>query len=93
MSALCRYDNKDIYPLASVTGLVEWVDYLPVQLQATPNRLNSTDNNGALHASSVLASITGKVKWVDYIPVYVVARTVPWYVGPTGYIPYDDVTA
>lgn len=93
MSRLASWDNRDIYPLASIVGKTEWVDYIPVALQGSPNRLNSTDAAGALHASAVLASITGKVAWVDYIPVYVVSRATPWYVGPTGYIPYDDVTA
>jgi len=91
MSALCRYDNMDIYPLASVAGLTEWVDYLPVKAQGAPNRLNSTDNAGALNSATVLASTVGKVAWVDYIPVFVVARSTPWYVGPDGYIPYDAV--
>lgn len=93
MSRLSSWDNRDIYPLADVTGKVEWVDYIPVELQGSPNRLNSTDNNGALHASAVLANTTGKVAWVDYIPVFGVSRGTPWYVGPDGYIPYDDITA
>lgn len=93
MSRLSSWDNRDIYPLPDVTGLVEWVDYIPVELQGSPNRLNSTDNAGALHATAVLANTTGKVAWVDYIPVFGVSRDVPWYVGPTGYIPYDDITA
>lgn len=93
MSRLSSWDQRKIYPLASVSGLTEWVDYLPVKLQGSPNRLNSTDNDGALHTTEVLASITGLVKWVDYIPVYVVVRSTPWVTSTDGYIPYDDVTA
>lgn len=91
MSRLSSWDNRDIYPLPSVTGLTEWVDYIPVKANGSPNRLHSTDNAGALHATTVLGSITGKVKWVDYIPVFVVVRTNPWIVDTTGYIPYDAV--
>lgn len=91
MSRLSSWDNRDIFPLSSVTGLTEWVDYIPVKANGSPNRLHSTDNLGALHANSVLGSITGKVKWVDYIPVFVVSRNTPWTTGTDGYIPFDSV--
>jgi len=89
--SLGRFDNRPIYPLSDVTGLVEGVDYLPVK-QESAGRANSYDNTGYFTASSVLASVTGLVAWVDYIPVYVVARTTPWTSGTDGYVPFFDVT-
>jgi len=85
-------DTK-IFVLASITGLTEWVDYIPIQeaslLAVSANRYDAlgyqTTNN--------LASDTGLVAFKDYIPVYIVTgRTTPWNTGPTGYIPVYNVT-
>jgi hypothetical protein len=85
------FQGKTIYPLASVTGLTEWVNYIPVEAEsANPGRF---DADGAFPVVSVLSDITGKVEWVDYIPVFVVSRTLPWRTDADGYVPFEDVTA
>lgn len=85
------YEGKTIYPLSSVDGLVEWVDYWPVALAASnPGRF---DNDGSYPVVAVLSSTTGKVAWVDYIPVFVVSRSTPWSTDPDGFVPMQDVTA
>jgi hypothetical protein len=62
------------YTLASIAGLVRWVDYIPVQ-QVTPasqSDVGTTNADGALYTNA-LSSISGLVRWVDYKPVYVTA--------------------
>ena len=77
-----------IFALNDVTGLTEWVDYIPVQevaLDAT--KINRADDDG-FRQCNALASSSGKVAWVDYTPVYIVTgRTKPWSTDAVGYIP------
>jgi hypothetical protein len=84
------FQGKTVYPLGSVAGLTEWVDYIPVMASSTnPGRY---DNDGAFPTVAVLSSTAGKTAWADYIPVYVVVRTKPWSTDADGYIPFEDVT-
>ena len=86
------YNGYPIYVLSDVTGLTEWVDYIPVQ-QEQGGRAMSYDLAGYLMGEAV-ADTTGLTAWVDYIPVYAVSsRTIPWYVGANGYIPYYEVVS
>lgn len=83
------FENAKLYFLPSVTGLVEWVDYIPVARAPSVGRLSAYDEDGGVTADQGISSITGLRAWVDYIPVYAVSgRSRPWYVGSSGYIPY-----
>lgn len=84
------YEGKTIYPLPSVAGLTEWVDYIPVEAQTlNPGRF---DEDGAFPVVQVLSDTTGLVSWVDYIPVFVVDRTRPWRAETDGFVPFQDTT-
>jgi hypothetical protein len=83
-------DGKALQVLSDVTGLVEWVDYIPVK-EESAGRAHSTDNDGYLVSASQSASPSG-TKWVDYIPVFVVSRSTPYSTDADGYIPFDDAT-
>jgi hypothetical protein len=74
--------------ITDTTGLVRWVDYIPVQqTTASPHIPNSYDNDGAIELD-VLADTTGLMSWKDYIVVYEdVAATKPWLVSSDGFIP------
>lgn len=79
--------------MASVTGLVRWVDYIPVK-EVVPGRNRSYDNDGAI-AVAELVNETGSVRWVDHIPVFEVtdADSTKWLVEAIGFIPVDGLTA
>jgi len=94
-------DGRRIYLLASVSGLKEWTDYIPVAAGGA-GRASSFDYTGYEVPSEVLTSVAGLVAWRDYIPVYeVTGRTKPWSTDAAGYMPADygegggggDVTA
>lgn len=86
---VARFGDLPLQILSDVTGLTEWVDYIPVVAE-TAGRARSTDATGYLVSTSQSASPSG-TKWVDYIPVYVVSRSTPWSTDSDGYIPFDDV--
>ena len=86
-----RYSEKPIYVLPDITGLVRWVDYIPVQETAGVGTANSYNDDGFLNATEVLDSITGLRAWVDYTPVYL-DGTAPWAVSSVGYIPFDEAS-
>ena len=81
-------NRPKLFALSDVTGLQEWVDYIPVQVETQNDALkNKTDVGGYKEVNS-LASDTGLLAWVDYTPVYLVTdRTKPWQCDPDGYIP------
>ncbi len=85
-------DTK-IFALASVTGLTEWVDYIPVQTASlVASEINRTSPTGFRQVNS-LASDSGLAAWKDYVPVFVTTgRTTPWNTGPDGYIPMYAAT-
>ena len=87
---VARFGDKPLKVLSDVTGLVEWVDYIPVK-EETGGRALSYDNTGYLSSTSQAADPAGTA-WVDFIPVYVVARSTPYSTSSDGYIPFDDVT-
>ena len=82
-----------VFVLADVTGLREWVDYIPVQEVALDSTLiNKTDPGGFRQVNS-LGSSSGLTAFVDYLPVFVVSgRTTPWSTDPDGYIPIYAAT-
>lgn len=69
-------------------GLVPWVDFIPVEIVASPDRADSYDNLGAVRLSEVV-SPTGLSPWVDYVPVAILSRPVTgrWRFDNDGYIP------
>lgn len=76
-----------VYILSDVTGLTEWIDYIPVKQPNSLGTANSYDING-YQKLDVLTSTTGKQAWIDYIPVYVkTSGAIPWSTDATGYIP------
>lgn len=90
--SLTRFlDGQTILILASVDGLVEYVDYIPVEAD-TDGALKRFDNDGVYQPGSVIDDGTGLVAWVDYTPVFVVDRTVRWSSDANGFQPVNDVT-
>ena len=81
--------SKNIYALSSATGLVKWVDYLPVKVENALKR-GSYDDDGCLHVTA-LANVEGLIAWVDYIPVHVVSGGKRWRYDDDGYIPVNEV--
>lgn len=77
-----------VFPLSSVVGLQEWIDYIPVR-QSTIGFINSFDG---YIVSSVITNTTGLQQWKDYIPVFVDnSKTIPFSTNSGGYIPISDV--
>ena len=75
-----------VYPLTSVSGLKEWIDYTPVKL-VTGATKNSYNNNGAQFVFE-LPDIIGLQAGVDYIPIYYDnSLTKLWSTDVGGYIP------
>lgn len=72
-----RFTALPLYILADVTGLVAWVDYLPVK-EERDGRVSSYDAEGSLDPVKVIEDNSGLSAWVDYIPAYVSAGTTPW---------------
>lgn len=80
-----------VFELPSVTGLVRWVDYIPVRV-VTPGagKTGTYDDSGCL-AVVALASETGSIRWIDHLPVYS-EGTDKWRYNDDGYIPIDTLT-
>jgi len=75
------------YELVSVTGLREWVDYIPVKNVTSPTSNNMYDQTGAMLIDA-LGSISGLYKFKDYVPVYFDnSKTQAWSTNANGYIP------
>jgi len=82
-----------VSPLDDITGLVRWVDYIPVQTAAdtAADKIGTYENDGALYTQR-LDDLTNKVKWVDYIPVYITADAASgrWRTDNDGWIPVTE---
>ncbi len=98
MSAL-RYAPRDssgrwvVYEINS-TGLLEWVDYIPIQsVTEVPASEDRFEDDGYIEVDT-LASVTGLTEWEDYIPVdFVTSRTARWRTDTNqGFIPVVDKT-
>lgn len=77
------------YSLPSISGLVRWVDYIPIKISTGPVSAANTYNNDGYIPIDFLSSTTGKTAWIDYIPVYVdTAATDSWQISSNGFIPY-----
>lgn len=82
-----------ISDVGDASALVEWVDYIPVQVvtdvDASKDRY---EENGHIPAN-ILTDTTGLVAWVDYTPVDVVTgRADRWRTDADGFIPIVDDT-
>ncbi len=76
-----------VYEITDLTGLVRWVDYIPVKFSPDTDKPNRYDNDGALYISAI-PSIVGKQAGLDYIRIYVdSAATKRWTVSSDGFIP------
>lgn len=80
------------FVLVSLTGLVRWVDYIPVK-EVVPGRARSYDADGSIPVVE-LANETGSVRWVDHIPVGEVADddSNMWRTDNAGFIPVTGLT-
>lgn len=67
------------------TGLVKWVDYIPVQLGSAGEE--NTYNDAGEKVIETLADLTGLVPWVDYIPIVTDVGQVLWRSDDDGAIP------
>ena len=76
------------YALSSVTGLTEWIDYIPVKATTNPNSLTNSYAIGGNQFIFELASTSGLQAGKDYINIYYDAtKTVPFSTNTNGYIP------
>lgn len=77
-----------VHQITDTTGLVKWVDYIPVKfLTADPPETNIYNNNAAQLVSNLL-DVTGKQAGLDYIRIYEdETATRKWAVEANGYIP------
>lgn len=97
MDTILKKDSCIVYFLTSISGLVRWVDYIPVKLVSTSTTKEATCNVSGYQPITALANITNKVRWLDYIPVYIdTSATVPFSTNANGYIPiglpYNSIT-
>jgi hypothetical protein len=77
------------YSLPSISGLVRWVNYIPIKISTGPVSAANTFNSDGYIPIDFLSSTTGRTEWVDYIPVYIdTAATDSWQISSNGYIPY-----
>lgn len=85
-------EKKIVFVLSDLTGLVRWVDYIPVAV--VPGCEAGRYEENGCWATLPLASDSGKVAWVDYIPVGEVAPddTGKWRYENNGWMPVDDLT-
>lgn len=82
-----------VFEITDTTGLVEWIDYIPVKEVTAGASLRGTYNAGSAFAVAVLASASGLHAGRDYIRVYVDAtKSVPWTTNNDGYIPVEAVS-
>jgi hypothetical protein len=91
INELTGESDMKVHFLSSVSGLQEWIDYIPVKSisSGTPNQYS---NDGYKTINSV-ASVVGLQVYVDYIPVYVDAsKTVPWSCDSNGFIPLESLS-
>jgi len=90
--SLTRFlDDKPILVLSDNTGLVEYVDYLPV-VEDTGGTQKRFEDDGVYVPSSVLSDGTGLVAWVDYTPVFVKVATIRWSSDAAGFQPVNNAT-
>lgn len=77
----------------SPSGLVKWVDYIPIK-EVVPGtgHVRTYENDGAM-AVETLSSVTGLVAWVDYLPVVPVTDSAQWRSDNDGFIPVDGFTS
>jgi hypothetical protein len=84
---------KKILPITP-TGLVKWVDYIPIKMYPSTlvENVNRTNDLGAL-ASETLTIPEG-VAWVNYLPVAHVTdpESKRWRTDDTGFIPFVETS-
>jgi hypothetical protein len=77
--------------ITNPTGLVRWVDYIPVKNVAVQTQVENTYSDDGYIITSVVSDLTGKQAWLDYIPIYDdVLASVPWSTDINGFIPVSD---
>jgi surface protein len=87
-------DNKtkaNIAFLSDVSGLTEWIDYIPIKVVAENTAVENTYANDGYVLGNVIPDVTNLNKWEHYIPVYNVTSDVnynkTWSTDAGGYIP------
>lgn len=84
-------EKKVVFVVTDLTGLVRWVDYIPVS--EVPGCEAGRYEEDGCWATLPLSSTTGKTAWVDYIPVGEVPPEPAgkWRYENDGWIPVDDL--
>ena len=76
-----------VYAITDTTGLVRWVDYIPVKSSPDTDVINSYNNDGTLMVSQ-LFDVSGLQAGKDYVRVYEdAAATKRWVISSDGFIP------
>jgi len=77
--------------LSDVSGLTEWIDYIPVKEVTTNTTVENTYANNGYIVTNAIADVTNLNKWEHYIPVYDVTSDTnynkKWSTDVGGYIP------
>jgi surface protein len=77
--------------LTHISGLTEWIDYIPIKVVAENTAVENTYANDGYVLGNVIPDVTNLNKWEHYIPVYNVTSDVnynkTWSTDVGGYIP------
>jgi surface protein len=77
--------------LTHISGLTEWLDYIPIKVVAENTAVENTYANDGYVLGNVLPDVTNLNKWEHYIPVYNVTNNINynkiWSTDVGGYIP------
>lgn len=89
--AECGVTARVIFELTDVTGLTQWVDYIPVSV--VPGCVAGRYDEDGCWNVDPLASTTGLTAWVDYTPVFEVSQSAnKWRYENDGWIPVNTLT-
>jgi surface protein len=77
--------------LTHISGLTEWLDYIPIKVVAENTAVENTYANDGYVLGNVIPDVTNLNKWEHYIPVYNVTNNInynkTWSTDVGGYIP------
>jgi surface protein len=83
--------------LTHISGLTEWLDYIPIKVVAENTAVENTYANDGYVLGNVIPDVTNLNKWEHYIPVYNVTNNInynkTWSTDVGGYIPMGGFVA
>jgi hypothetical protein len=80
-----------VFFLSSISGLIRWVDYIPVKTVVAADAVENTTDGGGCLKVDTLSATAGLQAWVHYVPVYEDASaTDAWQCSGVGYLPIEE---